>query len=207
MIEFINSIFIGFAWDTGILGSIKEYKDYWIFVLILMGILACFFGFKTYRVFFSLFTFMVLAIVSSYFMKSLTDWGTIVTTFAVVGSIMAFLAYRWTYLGALVINVLITLGLVSMASKSIVVTIAMASLVAIVTFYFPVLSVSIFTSIFGAIIIREALKLNYIAVILLFVCGSIIQSLINRNQSIFEKEYPDKLKEFLEKKKKRRIGC
>lgn len=202
MIEFVNSIFTKFAWETGILGSIKQYQDYWFIILILLGILTCFLGFKTYRAFFSLFTFMGIVIVCSHLMRNITDWGTIVTTFSVLGITLAFLSYNWKHLGAIVISILITLGFISMIYLNIVVTIILCVLVSIFTLNFPVISISILTSIFGGIMISEVFGLQNFTMMFLIVYGILIQIATNRDQSVFEKEYPDKVKRFIEKRKK-----
>lgn len=202
MLEYVNSIFVRFAWETGILGSIKEYQEYWIPTLILLGIISCFFGFKTYRFFFPLISFMFIAILSIYFMNEITDWGTVVTTFAVIGSIVAFLSYSWIYLGATVINVLVGLGLMSIISQSLGFAILVFFITTFLTISFPVIVTSILTSSFGGVLLGEIFNINTSIVIIIILLGILFQLVTNKNQEVFEKEYPDKIKYYLGKKRK-----
>lgn len=201
MLGLINNIFLKFAWETGILGSIREFQNNWVFVLILIGILACFFGYKTYRTFFSLLVFMGIATACSLLMREYTDWGSIVTTFSVIGITLALLAYRWVYLGALVINILITIGLVANVSNSLILGITLSIIVGFITIYFPVISVCALTSIFGGIVITELFNLTNIGMFLLIIGGVIIQNMTNKNQVAFEKPYPDSVMKFYENRK------
>lgn len=207
MIEFVNRFFLSFAWETGILGEIRQYYDFKIVILTLLGVLACFLGFKIYRSLFSIFTFMVTAMGSICFMKNITDWGTIVTTFSVIGIGLAFFAFRWTYLGAVIINSLIVMGFLSMISNSIIGIVISCVLIAIAIVLFPVISTIILTSAFGGTILGEIFNLNKLTIMFLIVAGIIIQKLTNQNQKLFEKEYPDKINDFLEKRRKGETIC
>lgn len=207
MIEFVNRFFLSFAWETGILGEIRQYYDFKIVILTLLGVLACFLGFKIYRSLFSIFTFMITAMGSICFMKNMTDWGAIVTTFSVIGIGLAFFAFRWTYLGAVIINSLIAMGFLSIISNSIIGMIILCVLISIVTVVFPVISTTILTSAFGGIILGELFNLNKLTIMFLVVGGIIIQKFTNQNQKVFEKEYPDKINDFLEKRRKGETIC
>lgn len=183
MIELIDNIFIRFAWETGILPSIKEYSDYWILVLIFLSIMTCFFGFKSYRLFFSLITFGLVLMAISYLLKNRTDWGSIVTTFSVLGTILGFLAYRWKYLGLGFMGWLISIGLLSMKLSNPLIVMGLSIISTGLVFLFPVLAMSLLTSIFGSVIIKEIFYLGNSMTLLLIILGLGFQIFTSKNQT------------------------
>ncbi len=200
MIELIDNIFIRFAWETGILPSIKEYSDYWILVLIFLSIMTCFFGFKSYRLFFSLITFGLVLMAISYLLKNRTDWGSIVTTFSVLGTILGFLAYRWKYLGLGFMGWLISIGLLSMKLSNPLIVMGLSIISTGLVFLFPVLAMSLLTSIFGSVIIKEIFYLGNSMTLLLIILGLGFQIFTSKNQTLFEKRYAYKIDKLIKEK-------
>lgn len=205
MKDLIKELFFLFSMETGILGIVKENQEFLGSILLIIGTFACFLGFRIYRLIFSILTFMAIAISSIFFMRNFTDWGTITTTFSVLGTVGAFFSYRWHKLGGIIISVLISAAIGWIYTYSILVSILVGILVMILMFFFPVITIYFMTSLWGTFIIKEFLMMNstnYRRIILSFIIfstGFITQLIINKNQELFDKSYSYRLKNWIEK--------
>lgn len=205
MKDLIKELFFLFSMETGILGIVKENQEFLGSILLIIGTFACFLGFRIYRLIFSILTFMAIAISSIFFMRNFTDWGTITTTFSVLGTVGAFFSYRWHKLGGIIISVLISAAIGWIYTYSILVSILVGILVMILMLFFPVITIYFMTSLWGTLIIKEFLMMNstnYRRIILSFIIfstGFITQLIINKNQELFDKSYSYRLKNWIEK--------
>ncbi len=195
VIELVKELFFLFALETGILGVVKENEDFLAIILLIIGVLACFFGFKIYRAIFSVLVFMAVTLISIFLMAGKTDWGTITTTFAVLGTVLAFFAYRWHWLGGFIICALVAIATGWIHTYSLWFSLMLGILVIASMAYVPVIMICLMTSLWGAIIIYEFL-INYLIidnggfiVSIIIMIGFILQMLSNKEQSLFEKIY------------------
>ncbi|WP_171025942.1 MULTISPECIES: hypothetical protein [unclassified Clostridium] len=79
--------------------------------MLLIALLTCFFGYKLFRVWSAVAAFLLTAIGITALMQGVADRGTIVTAFAIVGLIMAFLAFQWPKASAFLVCGVIGYGL------------------------------------------------------------------------------------------------
>lgn len=201
MAELIRKGYSIFAYVTGISGDLRQYQEYGIWVLWGIGILSCFLGFKVYRFFFSVSIFAFVAIVSCLGLEGHADWGAIVTCFAVLGTIMAFLGYYWYRLGAVVICAMAGGAIFWLFVPSMFFVVIGIALAVIGVLFFPVVSVCLFTSISGGLVLAE-LGIGWKAMILT-VAGFLLQLRISRNQKLFKKACPDRITHWLEKRRRK----
>lgn len=207
MRELVKELFFLFSMETGILGMVKENQEFLAINLLTLGTIALFFGFRIYRVVSSVLVFMAVTIVSIVVMKDITDWGSIVTTFAVLSPVIAFFSYRWYKLDGLIICSLIGMGIGWIYTGSIIVSIVIGVLLAFSMFYFPVITLSFMTSLWGVLIVKD-FQLNIsliddggtIVSFALVITGFAVQMLMNKNQKIFDKPYPHRVGNWLEKR-------
>jgi len=204
MRELVRELFFLFSVETGILGVVKENEKFIISILMGIAVLICFFGFKIYRGLFSALMFMGSTLVIVFFMRGHSDWGTITTVFAVLGTVLAFFSYRWNVLGGYCISISSGVTIAWVYTHSILITIITGILVAVSMRFLPVITLCFMTTIWGVVVIQEFIifgdKVILISSIILIV-GFSLQLLTNRNQTLFDKPYPDKMKQWMEKKR------
>ena len=195
MIELVRELFFAFSLETGILGVVKENEDFLIVTFLAVAILLCLFGFKVYRAIFSLLTFMATTLLIVFIMRGRTDWGTITTTFAVLGSIFSFFAYREHKLGGYCISILCGATITWVYTQSLAISIIAGIFVGVTMSVFPVITLCFMTALWGAIVIQESSVFEYMGTMLsLFSLGIgfILQMFISRNQTLFEESYLQK---------------
>ncbi|MDD3138411.1 MAG: hypothetical protein PHX08_05505 [Lachnospiraceae bacterium] len=205
MAEIIIELFQRFSFETGISGEVRQYGQIGMMALIMLGAFALVMGFKTYRIFFSLVLFICITVLSSVLLSGKANWGEITTFFSVVGTIVALLAYQCYKMGGCVICGLIGGIFGWILTDSIGIALLFCALAIIATLKFPVITICLFTSLFGSLIICELLLTSGNPFVISAICASgyAVQMLINRRQKIFAKIYPDKVTHWLEKKKRK----
>lgn len=207
MVDLVIKLFQGFAFETGILGEIRQYEKFGMWCLLFLSVIALVWGFKAYRAIFSILVFMGFAVASCFLLTDKNDWGTIVTTFAVLGTAIALLSYKWIYIGSTTISVLIVSGVVSMLGGSIVVVILVGLLFVVLNVQLPVVTICLTSALWGSLMLNE---LTMLPDGILFVCGLtlfgfLIQMYINKKQSLFKKPYPTWVSDWLERKEQSKV--
>lgn len=204
MIELMNRCFTWFTYQTGILGEIRKYQSYSVWLLLILGFAACFLGFRVYRVFFSLFVFGTIAVACCVFMRGRTNWGAVVTCFAVVGTVMAFLAYHWHRLGGCIVCGLIGMGIGWLLVPSFWGILAGGIIAAVFMLQFPVLAICFMTAVWGGGVLSELgiIPGGTVLFVLASAAGFAAQMVLNRGQKLFPKVCPDKVRYWIEKRKK-----
>lgn len=204
MLDLVIKLFQGFAFETGILGEIRQYEKFGMWCLIFLSVIALVWGFKAYRAVFSVLVFMGFAVASSFILTDQTDWGTIVTTFAVLGTAIALLSYKWIYIGGITISVLIVSGVVSMLGGSIVVVILVGVLFVVLIVQLPVVTICLTSALWGSLMLNELIVfpdgILFVSGLTLF--GFLIQMFVNKKQSLFKKPYPTSVTDWLERKER-----
>lgn len=209
MAGIINNGFMFFAYETGIMGEIQRYQYLGLRILLVLGLLACFFGFRAYRGFCSAILFMVVAVVTSILLRGRTDWGSITTCFTVIGVTLAFFAWFWFRLDACVFCALIAACAGWSISQSIWAVILPAAAAFILTLNFPVICLCLFTAGGGVWLLWDiaaegGVRLHPLYLLLGLAVGYGFQILTTRNQTLFKKVRPDRLTHWLEERERKR---
>lgn len=204
MIELARELFFFFSLETGILGVVKENENFLIVTLIVVAVMLFFFGFKIYRAIFSVLIFMTATLVIIFIMKGQTDWGTITTTFEVLGSILAFFAYRWHILGGYCISIFSGITTAWVYTQSMMTSILVGVLVGITMSFLPVITLCLTTTLWGWVVLQEFSLFEDIGMFLLLiilVIGFGLQVLMNKNQVLFEKPYPEMMIQWIDERR------
>ena len=206
MVDLVIKLFQDFAYETGILGEIRQYEKLGMWCLHFLSVIALVWGFKAYRAFFSVLIFMGFTVAICLILTDKTDWGTIVTTFAVLGTAIAALSYKWNYLGGISISVLITLGVTFILSGSIVVMVLVGILFVVLVVQFPVVTICLTSALWGSLMLTELTMLPdgivFVSVLTLF--GFLFQMFVNKKQTLFKKPYPTYITDWIEQKERTR---
>lgn len=205
MNELMNEYFMWFAYQTGILGEIRRFEPFGAGCLLVLGVINCFLGFKTYRMFFSVFLFSLIAAVCSICFRSRMDWGAVVTCFAVLGTVLAFLSYQWYRLGGCIIGGVIGMGIGWLLFPTVWSAAAGGALGMVFAFYFPVIAVCLLTALWGGGMLSGLAVVpggNY-AFPLFAAAGFALQMVMNRSQTLFSRVCPDRVSHWLEGKRKK----
>lgn len=208
MTGIINHWFEIFASETGILGEMRRYQGGGVWVLLVLGLLTCLFGFKLYRGLFSISLFLFIALVSSVTLGSRMDWGSVVTLFSVAGVALAALGYGWSRLGGVMICFIAWAMMITVWNTSLWVILPAAAVFGILVLIFPVITISATTALWGGWVFMDALYLmtgnngRYgVWVVLLAIAGFMLQLFISRKQKLFPKVCPDRLRYWMEKRR------
>lgn len=208
MIDLVRITFEYFGTKTGILGELRQYRQLWMALLIVWGIAFCFFGVKSYRMVFSLVTFMMVTLLTCLLMRNVANWGAIVTTFAIIGFVLAFMAFEWIYAGACVVAGFIAGLTAVMFGAGIIVAAIIGVLVLIITCFFPLPGTIVSTAWFGAVVLNESGVVSWlgtsVSLAVLCVCGLLIQSFLSRRAEEFERKYPEFIRKRIEERKRRK---
>ena len=206
MAKIIADFFLKFADVTKILDDIESYQDYAIWALGILGLLLCFCGFKIYRTILMLLVFTGVTIVSCVCLDGYTDWGAIVTCFAVTGVFLGFISFYWYRFGACLVCGIIGAMIGWLICPSVWLVLVGGMIGMAFTFTFPVVSLTLFTAAGGALLLKDVvvmLELSNIAVGVLVVgigSGFAVQMMTSRKQDIFKKVRPDRVTYWMEKK-------
>lgn len=211
MTAVISKWFEIFASETGILGEIRQYQGLGIWVMMLIGFLACFFGFKVYRALFSVSFFLVIALVSSVVLGSRTDWGSVVTFFSVAGITLAVLGYGWHRLGGFLVCAFAGAMIASGLSTSVRVILGTGAAFGLLVLVFPVITICFTTALWGGWLLWDTLglimvidgQLYGLLLSLMVEAGFLVQLLMNRKQKLFSKVCPDRIRYWMEKRRQR----
>lgn len=212
MVDIISDWFTKFAFETGIIGEIRQYHYLVLWIFLAAGVFACFFGFRVYQVYFSIFIFFVIAYFSSILLRQWFNWGAIVTFFAVIGIAVALLGYRWNRFGGTVICGVFGIWIGQALGLTTALAVVLGFLAAIFVILFPVIAISTISALWGAMMIADTfiritemgstMILQICGVILLTVAGASVQLLLSRKQTLFEKTSPDRLTHWMENRKR-----
>lgn len=205
-----TELFLRFSLETGILDTVNENIEFLSGFLLILAVLTCFFGFSVYRAEFSVLVFIAVVLICCFVMRKRTDWGTVTTTFAVLGTAFAFFAFRWHRLGGFVICGLIASALAWMLTQSIWITAGAGVIAGTIFLFFPVIMLCFMTSLWGMLVIY-GFK-DYIPFLhgrsnlifgLIMAAGFVLQMLLNRRQKLFVQIYPRHLEHWIKERRKK----
>lgn len=201
----LSEYFVWFAYQTGILGELRRFEPYGAGCLLILGVLCCFLGFKMYRVFFSVYLFSLIAAACCILLRSRMDWGAVVTCFAVLGTVISLLAYQWYRLGGCVISGLIGMGIGWLLFPSLWALAVGAVLGIVFTLQFPVIAICLLTALWGGGMVSglEVAPGGGVTFVLFVAAGFSLQMVMNRKQKLFASVCPDRVRHWLEGKRKK----
>ncbi len=209
MKELISNLFLRFAFETGILDTVNENIVFLGYTLAIIAILTCFFGFYVYRAEFSILVFIGITLLCCFLMKDKTDWGAITTTFAVIGTAMAFFTYRWHRSGSFIVMGLMA-GTITWAylGENLILSIVIGVLVGVILLGFPVITIAVTTALWGSLLMCEfrtyitAIELPAWIFVLCFIIGVALQMWLTRHQKLFNKIYPSRVTYWMEQRRR-----
>ena len=205
MNELMNEIFLHFVDITGIDNYAAPVFSIGGMLIMVLGLVGCTLGFRTYRMFFSAILFFVTTVISFLVLEG-ESLRSIATCVAVVGVVLAFFGYRWPKVGGFVVCLMIGMSFGWLIYPNIIVAIIFGTLAALFEVFFPVLAISALTSLWGASLLIGGLEINGVltAILILLVAAgnTMFQLLINQNQKLFSKVCPDKVTYWMEQRGK-----
>lgn len=204
MIELITHFFTWFTFETGIIGKIRQYSELGLWCIFIIGFMSCFFGFKVFRAYFSVFMFGLVTSLCCLFFKERWDWGSVTTCFAVVGVFVALLSFEWKKAGAIIMCGIFGAMTASLflASNIVVLLIGIVCIVAVILF--PVITICFLSSLWGSIILSEILPVTnagYCYLILTIIAFG-LQLFFNRKQDLFKETCPKWMKHKMEARRR-----
>ena len=183
MEQLVKALFMDFAFETGILGSIKEFANYGSIFLVVLTWLSLFFGIKIYRTVFSILSFIATTLAVCLIMENYATWGAIVTTFSVIGVVTAFIGYKMKIIGASILSSLILVLAISLVYSNILVLWIIFIVSCLVSFLYPAISISFTSALWSSLMILDMNIMNgAIFVVILGIVGFVFQLYIGNNK-------------------------
>ena len=183
MEQLVKALFMDFAFETGILGSIKEFANYGSIFLVVLTWLSLFFGIKIYRTVFSILSFIATTLAVCLIMENYATWGAIVTTFSVIGVVTAFIGYKMKIIGASILSSLILVLAISLVYSNILVLWIIFIVSCLVSFLYPAISISFTSALWSSLMILDMNIMNgAIFVVILGIVGFAFQLYIGKNK-------------------------
>ena len=119
--------------------------------ILVIALLSCFFGFKLLRLCSAVMAFFITAIAITEMLRPTANMGVIVTTFAVVGLIAAFLVYQWYKFSIFLFSTMMGYSIAAVFTANIWICFGAAIVLGAVSLLFPPLVVILSTAVCGGI--------------------------------------------------------
>ena len=194
MEQLVKALFMDFAFETGILGSIKEFANYGSIFLVVLTWLSLFFGIKIYRTVFSILSFIATTLAVCLIMENYATWGAIVTTFSVIGVVTAFIGYKMKIIGASILSSLILVLAIGLVYSNILVLWIIFIVSCFAAFLYPAIFISFTSALWSSLMILDMNIMNgAIFVLILGIVGFVFQLYIGNNKMSLGIEYRNKL--------------
>ncbi len=204
MVSILSRLISRLAYQTGISGNLWAYQKYTVPLLLITGVIFLLFGTRLFRMIFSVVTFIMVLLLSSWLLSPHMSWGSTVTFFAIFGTTLGFLAYFWPWLSACTLCGLIASAFCWLFIPAVWAVICSAALAVLFTKAFPVLSVSVCTAAFGSSLLGSVWQISGWRLGMLFLAGIFIQLLLARGQNDFPRVCPQKMEDWINKKWKKK---
>lgn len=194
-----------FVNKSGIAGELNHYLTYGKICAMLLGLTACMFGFRVYRLYFSAIIFMGATIAFCTFLSHM-PWAQVVAWIAVAGTIIAFLGFRWYRFAGFCICALVGALAGWLIVPSYLVAVLSGALTGVAELFFPVIMIVAVTSLWGAWIFAEGLNvspmLSVSVSVIAVIIGFMVQMRMNKTQKLFSRPLPDKVRYWLENRRR-----
>lgn len=183
MEQLVKALFMDFAFETGILGSIKEFANYGSIFLVVLTWFSLFFGIKIYRTIFSILSFIGTTLIVCLIMESYATWGAIVTTFSVLGVVTAFIGYKMKIIGASILTSIILVLVISLIYSNIFVLWIIFIVSCFISFLYPSVFISFSSALWSSLMILDMnIIKSIILVVILGIVGFAFQLYIGKNK-------------------------
>lgn len=178
--------------------------EFLIGAVLILAVLSCFFGFKLFRIFSAVMAFLLTAIGICQMLKPIAHMGVVVTTFAIIGIIAAFIVHQWYKVSVFIVSALIGYSIAAMFISSLWVCIGAGIVLGTISIPFSAMLVILCTSIWGGITLGLEgaryieLQTSILKILLiggLVAAGLIIQYRMNKNEDLFKHTRKRKEKE------------
>lgn len=162
--------------------------------ILALAFLSCFFGLRLFRIFSAIMAFFLTAIGICVMLRASVDMGVIVTTFAIVGVITAFLAYHLYHVSVFFICACIGYSIFAVFTGNIWICIAAGIVIGVVAVLFSAIVIILSTAIWGAMTIGfdgvsylgiDELFIKIVVIAVLVVAGIFVQYTMNKSLSPF----------------------
>ncbi|MGI5849887.1 MAG: hypothetical protein ACOX8Q_07465 [Christensenellales bacterium] len=191
------NIITKFGKEVGIEDTITQAADILFGAVIILAIQSCFFGLKLFRIISGIMAFFLTAIGICALLQPTADMGVIVTTFSLIGLIVAFLAYHWYKLSVFIISALIGYSLTSLFTANILICLGTGIVLGAVSVVFSSTLVTLSTAVWGAVTLGfEGLVLlgvnniafQVIASAILTAAGIMVQHMMSNQPILFKRK-------------------
>lgn len=188
-------ILLRFGRDMGVEAKMQGFIGIIAAAMLLFALASCFFGFKVFRVWCSILAFMLTAIAIHQLLKNVVGMRVIIVTFAIIGLLVAVLAYHWFRAGAFVLVTILVYGLMQNLSDKPWLCILIALFLAGFTIPYYGHIVIFATSIWGASTLvtdgvrqyslAATMPMQIIIIVVLGALGIFVQYKTNRRETLY----------------------
>lgn len=170
------------------------------FLLLGLGLIACFFGIKLYRLFFSIVVYLGILFLSIFILQGHVLWSSVVLIFSIVGLSLAIFAINWMRSGAVTIVFIFMSMIIYRFGMPVLPSLLIGLIFAVISFYLSMEVVILVTAFWGAqmffqtvmalISIEIAMIPDWIYIVFLATAGAAIQYTFARKDTwMFEQRY------------------
>lgn len=151
MSQSLINFFVYFGQVTHL--EISPFPDniYYVGGFIGLCIIISFFGYKLYRIIFSLVMLVLTILVTVLLLEDITQWLYIATTFSILSIVIAFVSYFSKKVAALVLVGLIVFGYVQSFNIGLIYSILIGLIFGVIAFLLPFISIVLITTTMGSI--------------------------------------------------------
>ena len=204
MIQLFDMWLSLFAEKTGIAGKLFLDAQTVASILVLLGICLVLAGIRVYRLLTSALLFGATAVVICICMAGNADWRATVTAFTIIGCLLAFAAYSWKLLDAVIFSALAAAALLWHGCPLWWAACIAGILAGGLTCLFPLAGITFFTAAAGSCLLMELFPGNFpvIAAAASVCAGTGAQLLLfGRKQKLFLRTMPGKVRLWLSRRK------
>ena len=179
MSDFIADYINDFLVNTRLSLRIENYNEFLFLVVLILGVLLCFFGFKLYRIFLSIIIFMSITIEICISLK--WDFSGKAVCFVLLGCLASLIVFQFKKLDIYILSGIICATLTAVAMPSIIMIFIMWGIGFLIATIYPEYSLYVLTSIIGGLTIASIYHSVYL-LIFLVILGVAFQYFIDRQE-------------------------
>lgn len=158
-----SGIILKFGEEVGMKDTFTQYIEIAAGAILVIALLSCFFGIKLVRLCSGVMAFFLTAIAICEMLRPTANMGVIVTTFAVVGLIAAFLVYHWYKFSIFLFSAMMGYSIAAVFTANVWICFGSAIILGAASIPFPPVVVMLSTALWGGITLGFG-GLSYIGV-------------------------------------------